>query len=173
MQITELHAEAFFDNYKNIIPTDTLDAYIADDFLPRKYDYWRHQIELSRQAPEDERLLIAKLGPRLLGFTALKIIHYHSHLAFLNAHYVSPEADKYGVSNQLLAEVEHCMGRARVIRAQATAEQTPQTAHLLEGGFRPAGFLTEAPQIHNQTLTLQPMERRPYRGTITQSKQYI
>lgn len=172
-QVTELHAEAFFANYKDIISPSVLDAYIANDFLPRKYEYWRDQVESLRQAPDDERLLVATLGSRLLGFTALKIMLYSSNVAFLNAHYVSPQADGYGVSRQLLAEVEHSLKKTRVIRAQAVADQSPQTTHLLEGGFQPAHFLTQTPQIYDQTLALQPMERQPWRGTITQSKRYV
>lgn len=159
-QITDLHGDAYFASFSNVVPPDILDAHVSDDFLPRKYDYWQHQIESARHSPVD-RLFVATLGSKVLGFSALKLLDLPD-VALLNAHYVSTQVEGYGVESELLAEIERTIGHPLVIRAQATAQQSSQATHLHESGFVVADFPTQKLIIRDHLLELQPLERRPY-----------
>lgn len=160
VKITDLHGEAYQAEYSGIIPPKALDNFISTNLLPRKYDYWQNEVEqVSRSG---DRLFVATLGSKVLGFVALKPQQSNPAFALLNAHYVSPQIEGYGVENQLLSQVEHTVARPLIIRAQATAEESPQKTHLQQNGFTPGDFPTQKPVILGHELVLEPLERRPY-----------
>ena len=159
VQITDIQGDAYFSNYRHIIPPQVLDTYIDEDLLPRKYEYWQRQIE-----QPGNRVFVAMLGSKVLGFSALHVLPDQPDAALLDAHYVSPQVEDYGVEYGLLAQVERTTKQPLVIRAQATLQESPQTAYLRSGGFEPSDFPVAAPTIGGYPLALQPLERRPYKN---------
>lgn len=160
IQMTDIHGEAYFTNYRGIIPEEDLDAYINDDLLPRKYSYWQQQVERS-QASRSDRVFVATLGSKVLGFSALKLLRDQPAAALLNAHYISPQVEGDGVDYDLLAEIEHNPKYPLDIRAQATVGASRQTAYLRAHGFEAGAFSVETPTIKEHVLQLRPMVRRP------------
>lgn len=158
MEITDLHGEAFYSNYAEIIPEDTLQDYIADELLAAKYAYWTRQIDFARKS--GNRIFVATLGKRLLGFTALNTTNDPTQV-YLNAHYESPQTEGYGVGEALVEQIERTLNVPADITAQSI-KTSRQAAFLQQRGFAPASIsgVVRPPLIRGHALPPEPLVRR-------------
>jgi uncharacterized protein len=158
MDITDLHGAAFYSNYAGIVPGDTLQSYIADELLSSKYDYWTRQIDLARTT--GNRIFVATLGKRLLGFAALNTTDSPTKM-YLNAHYESPQTEGYGVGEALVEQVERTLNTPADIIVQSI-KTSQQAAFLRRRGFMPASVSGAAQPavIRGHILPPEPLIRR-------------
>lgn len=150
-KITDVHGEAYFAEYQELIDPDLLAQFIEEDLLPAKYSYWR------KKAAQNS-VVVATLRNQIVGFAALEETPRDQRLV-LQAHYELPETKGYGIGDELLQEVEHLSTNPQDIFLRATVG-SKQAQYFEQRGYEPSPQSVTSPNLLGVPLGQMAMIRR-------------